>query len=346
MYINFVNEEKKNFYISYWLLLITFLVGLIIVVGGLTRLTDSGLSITQWNLLSGIVPPLNFEDWENLFNLYKHIPEYKLLNSSMTVDEFKYIFWWEYIHRMLGRLIGLLYIIPLLYFTFKRSLTKKKIISLYFIFFLICLQGLIGWYMVKSGLTERTDVSHYRLSIHLLLAFIIFILLFWNYLNLNFTSEIKRSKKIPYNIPFLFLLLILIQVLTGALVSGLDAGQIYQSWPLMNGNFFPDDSTFRELISKETLNTPSQVQFLHRNIAYIIFFLFLCILITIFKNSEYTYLRKTSLIVLLFLLLQIFLGVLTILSGAHIVIASMHQIGSILLITSSLILVFKNSKTN
>ena len=213
MYINFVNEEKKNFYISYWLLLITFLVGLIIVVGGLTRLTDSGLSITQWNLLSGIVPPLNFEDWENLFNLYKRIPEYKLLNSSMTVDEFKYIFWWEYIHRMLGRLIGLLYIIPLLYFTFKRSMTKKKIISLYFIFLLICLQGLIGWYMVKSGLTERTDVSHYRLSIHLLLAFIIFILLFWNYLNLNFTSEIKKSKKIPYNIPFLFLLLILIQVL-------------------------------------------------------------------------------------------------------------------------------------
>ena len=117
MYINFVNEEKKNFYISCWLLLITFLVGLIIVVGGLTRLTDSGLSITEWNLLSGILPPMSFEDWENLFNLYKKIPEYKLLNSSMTVDEFKYIFWWEYIHRMLGRLIGLLYIIPLLYFT-------------------------------------------------------------------------------------------------------------------------------------------------------------------------------------------------------------------------------------
>ena len=218
MYINSVNEENKNFYISCWLLLITFLVALIIVIGGLTRLTDSGLSITQWNLLSGIFPPLNSGDWENLFNLYKNIPEYKLLNSSMTVDEFKYIFWWEYIHRMLGRLIGLLYIIPLLYFTFKRILIREKIISLYLIFFLICLQGFVGWFMVKSGLTERTDVSHYRLSIHLLLAFIIFISLFWNYLNLNFTSEIKKFKKMPYNIPFLFLLLILIQVLTGALV--------------------------------------------------------------------------------------------------------------------------------
>jgi len=346
MYINFVNEENKNFYISCWLLLITFLVALIIVIGGLTRLTDSGLSITQWNLLSGIFPPLNSGDWENLFNLYKNIPEYKLLNSSMTVDEFKYIFWWEYIHRMLGRLIGLLYIIPLLYFTFKRILIREKIISLYLIFFLICLQGFVGWFMVKSGLTERTDVSHYRLSIHLLLAFIIFISLFWNYLNLNFSSEIKKFKKIPYNIPFLFLLLILIQILTGALVSGLDAGQIYQSWPLMNGSYFPDDSSFKELISKDTFNTPSQVQFLHRNIAYIIFFLFIYILITIFKNSEYVYLRKISLIVLFFLLLQIFLGVLTVLSGAQIVLASMHQIGSIFLITSSLILAFKNSKTN
>ena len=328
------------------LLLITFLVALIIVIGGLTRLTDSGLSITQWNLLSGIFPPLNSGDWENLFNLYKNIPEYKLLNSSMTVDEFKYIFWWEYIHRMLGRLIGLLYIIPLLYFTFKRILIREKIISLYLIFFLICLQGFVGWFMVKSGLTVRTDVSHYRLSIHLLLAFIIFILLFWNYLNLNFSSEIKKFKKMPYNIPFLFLFLILIQILTGALVSGLDAGQIYQSWPLMNGSYFPDDSSFKELISKDTFNTPSQVQFLHRNIAYIIFFLFIYILITIFKNSEYVYLRKISLIVLFFLLLQIFLGVLTVLSGAQIVLASMHQIGSILLVTSSLILAFKNSKTN
>ena len=173
--------DKENKYISYWLLLITFLVGLMIVVGGLTRLTDSGLSITTWSLFSGILPPLSINEWENLFNLYKQIPEYKLLNSSMTIDEFKFIFWWEYIHRLLGRLIGILYIIPLIYFTIKKRIHGKNLFFLYFIFFLIFLQGVIGWYMVKSGLTERTDVSHYRLSLHLTLAFIIFILLYHLY---------------------------------------------------------------------------------------------------------------------------------------------------------------------
>ena len=119
MYINFVTEENKNIYVSYWLLLITFFVVLMIVVGGLTRLTDSGLSITRWNLVSGILPPLSIKDWEKFFSLYKQIPEYKLLNSTMTIEEFKIIYWWEYAHRLLGRLVGLLYLIPLLFFTFK-----------------------------------------------------------------------------------------------------------------------------------------------------------------------------------------------------------------------------------
>ena len=128
MYIKFMNVENKNIYISYWLLLITSLVGLIIIVGGLTRLTDSGLSITEWNLISGILPPLSLNDWEKLFTLYKQIPEFKLLNSSMTLDEFKIIFWWEYIHRLLGRLIGILYIFPLIFFTYKRMLDRKTIL--------------------------------------------------------------------------------------------------------------------------------------------------------------------------------------------------------------------------
>ena len=166
-----MNEYNKNIYISLWLLLITFLVALMIVVGGLTRLTDSGLSITKWQLFSGFIPPLNSADWENYFNLYKNIPEFKIQNYSMTLDEFKIIFWWEWAHRFLGRLIGISFLLPLIYFTSKLGFKSLK--SLYFIFFLICFQGFIGWYMVSSGLVDRIDVSHYRLALHLLIAFFI-----------------------------------------------------------------------------------------------------------------------------------------------------------------------------
>ena len=203
MYIKFMDEKNKNLYVSIWLMLITLLVALMIVVGGLTRLTDSGLSITKWDLIAGIIPPLSSSDWEKYFSLYKEIPEYKLLNSSMTLNEFKVIYFWEYGHRILGRLIGLFYFLPLLYFTWKRVFSKKDLISFYLIFFLILFQGFIGWYMVKSGLVDRTDVSHYRLSLHLTLAFIIFILLLWNYLNFNKISGLN-GKKLPYSLPLIF----------------------------------------------------------------------------------------------------------------------------------------------
>ena len=176
-------KENTNVYISYWLLLITFLISLIIVVGGLTRLTDSGLSITEWQLFSGFLPPLNNNDWNNYFNLYKEIPEFKLQNYSMTLNEFKIIFWWEWAHRFLGRLIGICYLLPLIYFTIKLGFKNLK--KLYLIFFLICFQGFVGWYMVSSGLIDRVDVSHYRLASHLLIAFLILSLILWEYFKLK-----------------------------------------------------------------------------------------------------------------------------------------------------------------
>ena len=168
MYINSMAKKNINIYISYWLLLITFLVALMIFVGGLTRLTDSGLSITRWDLISGILPPLSLDDWERSFSLYKQIPEYKLLNSSMTLEQFKTIYWWEYSHRLMGRIVGLFYLIPLFFFAINKSIKKDTLTSLYLILILIIFQGFVGWYMVKSGLTERTDVSHYRLALHLI----------------------------------------------------------------------------------------------------------------------------------------------------------------------------------
>ena len=245
MYINLMLEENKNNSIIRWLLLITLLVALMIVIGGLTRLTDSGLSITNWDLFSGILPPFTFNSWENYFSLYKKIPEFYLENPDMTLAEFKVIFWWEYIHRLLGRIIGLFYIIPLIYFTIKKKIKKETLISLYAILFLICIQGFIGWYMVSSGLTDRTDVSHYRLSVHLTLAFIIFILLLWNYLKYKYNDPYTQNLKIPKYLPLLLLFTILVQISAGALVSGLDAGQIYQSWPLMNSTYYPDDSDIK-----------------------------------------------------------------------------------------------------
>ena len=346
MYINFMIGENKNIYISYWLLLITFLVALMIIVGGLTRLTDSGLSITKWDIISGILPPLSLSDWEKSFTLYKQIPEYKLLNSSMSLEQFKTIYWWEYIHRLLGRIIGLFYLIPLFYFTFKKSIKKNSLISLYLIFFLIFFQGFIGWYMVKSGLTERTDVSHFRLALHLTLAFIIFILLLWNYLKYKNQHTYIHNKKLPSYLLIFFIFCVLVQICIGAFVSGLDAGQIYQSWPLMNQSYFPDDSSLKDLFSTKAFETPSIVQFIHRNLAYFIILLFGFIATIIYRNKDFTYLRRTALLIFIFLVLQIFLGILTVLSGAQIILASMHQMGSIFIITTSLILVFKNSRIN
>ena len=344
MYINSMLEENKNYYIEKWLLLITLLVAAMIVVGGLTRLTDSGLSITKWDLISGILPPFSIDQWETTFNLYKKIPEYKLINSSMTLNEFKVIYWWEYIHRLLGRIIGLFYIIPLIFFTFSKKFIIKNLISYYFIFFLICFQGFIGWYMVKSGLTERTDVSHYRLSIHLTLAFVILIFLLWNLFKVKYKSKFNIYNKLPSYLPNFFLLIVLLQISIGALVSGLDAGQIYQSWPLMNQSFFPDDSSFKDLFLLNALETPSLVQFIHRNLAYLIFIYFILIMMVVFRNKKFLYLKNTIVLLLSALLFQIFLGILTILSGAQIFLASLHQVGSIYLIFASLILVFKNTK--
>ena len=338
MYIE--NNQIKN-YISSWLSLMFCIISLMIIIGGLTRLTDSGLSITEWQLFSGFIPPLKNSEWVNYFNLYKEIPEYKLQNYSMSLNEFKVIFWWEWIHRFLGKLVGILYLIPLLFFSFK--LGFKKLVNLYVIFFLICIQGIIGWYMVSSGLVDRVDVSHFRLSIHLILAFIILSLILWNYLNLKEITLYK--KKINFFIPLFFLILIFVQIIIGAFVAGMDAGQIYNSWPLMGSSYFPADSDIINLFKISSFSDPSLVQFMHRNFAYIIIFFYLFISIKIYKNNL-VYLYFSIKLLGFFLMLQIILGIFTLIYGAQIVLASMHQISSIFLVSSSIYLLYLNFKFN
>ena len=165
-------DKKIDKLFYYWLLICFLMVFLIVIVGGLTRLTNSGLSITEWELFKGVLPPLTVTTWENYFHLYKNIPQYKILNNNMSLDEFKIIFYWEYFHRILGRLIGLFFILPFVYFYISNSMNKKYTFTCFTILILILIQGLVGWFMVKSGLNDRVTVSHYRLSLHLTIAFI------------------------------------------------------------------------------------------------------------------------------------------------------------------------------
>ena len=327
-------KNKYNKLFTIWLFCLIFTITLMIVVGGLTRLTDSGLSITKWDLFKGILPPLNNEDWLFYFSLYKKIPQYFLLNKGMTLEEFKYIYYWEYFHRNLGRIIGISFIIPFIFFTYKKAISNEYKVKFLLIFLLVCLQGIIGWFMVKSGLIETTTVSHYKLSLHLFTAFIILSSLVW--ILLNFLTKSNKSfffNSNKFNSLKLFIFLVYSQIIIGALVSGLDAGKIYQTWPLMNSTYFPDDVLFSNFINN--FSDPSFIQFLHRNLGYLIFISFIFVGYYIFKKKK-SVLYKPYYFLLFFIILQIVLGICTLLSNLNLVLASAHQISSIFLIFFSL----------
>ena len=336
----FQKEEKVEKLFSYWLFSSLILVFLIIVIGGLTRLTNSGLSIIEWELFKGIFPPMNDMTWSIYFEKYKTIPQYKLLNFNMSLDEFKIIFYWEYIHRILARFIGLFFLIPLIFFYFSKKIKKKYIATCTLVFLLIIFQGLVGWYMVKSGLIHNTTVSHYRLALHLSIAVIIISTIFWLLKNVN-----NNEKKIFFKfskdcLPYQFLLIIIfLQIILGAFVSGLDAGMIYQTWPLMGDSYLPNDTLLINFKNYIDFNNRSLLQFYHRNLAYLIIIYLIILSISIYRN-RIKHLFKSLNYLLSILVLQIFLGIFTLLSGLNIFLASAHQISSVLLIFSALNLYF------
>ena len=324
-------NSHLNYQLKIWLFLLLGLVILIILVGGLTRLTDSGLSITTWELFVGLVPPLSNEKWINYFDLYKKIPEFNEQNFNMTLNEFKVIFWWEWIHRQLGRLIGLTVLLPLIYFTIKHGLWILRRYGI--IFILVCFQGFIGWYMVSSGLVDRVDVSHYRLSLHLVTAFIILSVIFWKILQIKNIQKTEISIRL-YFVKF-FLLLLFLQLIIGAFVSGMDAGTVYNTWPLMGTSYFPDDSKILEFLNISFFNNPSIVQFIHRNLAYLIVIIYAYLLFLVIRENNKIFI-KPILLIGVSLLLQVILGVMTLLSGVKITYASLHQINSIFIILTTL----------
>ena len=334
----FVNSDNYIKYLKIWLIGLFLLIVLMIAVGGLTRLTDSGLSITAWELFTGILPPLNSNEWNFYFLQYKKIPEYKNINFGMSLHEFKIIFYWEYAHRLLARIVGLFTFVPLIIFWIKFRNSKFYSNKYFWIFFLVCLQGFIGWFMVSSGLTQNNDVSHFRLALHLSLALFILCLIFC------YILDCFNIKKFNIKIPNLFLLIILkliiLQIILGAFLSGLDGGLIYNTWPDMNGTFFPSDILFRDLFTSEFFYNTSIIQFLHRFIAYVLV-LFVIVLNYLFIKRRIGI--KNIMLFDLAILIQIFLGVITLISGVEIKYASLHQLGSIFVLTSYLVVLYKTS---
>ena len=326
--------------IAIWLLVCCVLVFAMIVVGGVTRLTDSGLSIVEWQPIVGTVPPITQEDWDVLLEKYRATPQYQQVNKGMSIDEFKSIFWWEYFHRLLGRLIGLVFFIPFVYFLIKKKIDRPLGIKLVGIFILGGLQGFMGWYMVMSGLVNDPHVSQYRLTAHLGLAFVIFAAMLWVAMDIlspkSVNSEPNERIQGLRQFSFGLTTLIFIMVLSGGFVAGIRAGLTYNTFPLMNGYLIPPDLFILEPWYRNFFDNMTTVQFDHRLIAWILAF---TVPLFWFKSRKVELSGTTRLACNLFLLMlaiQIGLGIATLLHVVPIPLAASHQGGAVLLFAASL----------
>ena len=335
---------KKNKAIVTWLLSGCSLIFIMVLVGGITRLTNSGLSMVNWSLFMGAIPPLNDIQWEEIFELYKQSPEFKKINYDYTLSDFKYIFFWEYLHRMIGRLLGLVFIIPFFYFLFKKMLSKKLLFQSLLLFCLGALQGAIGWWMVKSGLVDRPDVSHFRLAIHLTTAFITCAFCFWVALPLIFYDKIKGDRKM-FNSILILAVLVLIQIIYGAFVAGLNAGVGFNTWPKMNGEWVPQAVYALNPLWKNFVSAPYGIQFFHRSFAFIIVGFIIYIWKKGITKSISPQHNKALHLLLLIVLLQTTVGVFTILFMVPFSLALIHQLIAFLMLMSIVycLFIFKES---
>ena len=337
--------EKDNKKVIYWLLTGCFLIFIMVVIGGITRLTHSGLSISNYKLISGTLPPMNELEWTEAFDLYKQYPEYQKLNNHFNLQDFKDIYFWEWLHRFIGRMIGLVFLIPFLYFLITKQLTKPTIKKAIILLCMGAFQGFMGWYMVKSGLVDNPDVSHYRLAAHLITAFITFAYTFWVALDLIFPSRKKA------NIGFINLIrwglaVLLLQIIYGAFVAGLDAGFIHNHWPMMNEGKFLHETVYIEQspLYKNFIEGKSGVQFVHRILAYIVV-LFVFIIWRNSKKIELTILQARSINYLLVIVgIQFILGVFTILLNVPVWLGVAHQVGAFFLLSAMTFTLHKFTK--
>ena len=322
-----------------WLLFSAFLVLMMILVGGITRLTDSGLSIVEWKPIAGILPPLNLEDWQNLFAQYQKSPEFLKLHPDMNLDEFKSIFWWEYFHRVLGRIIGIVFLIPFLFFALKKQIPKKLLPHLLLLFILGGLQGYMGWYMVQSGLVDDPYVSPLRLMMHLGLALVIYAYMITLAIKNSQKTQIieEKTRHFLKRNGHIALALTGLTILSGALVAGLDAGLVYNTFPLMDGDWIPKDYSAQSPFYVNFFHNPANVQFNHRVLA-ILTFLFICYFgFSALKQDLPRKIRVLVFHMIFIVCLQVLLGILTLLFVVPIPLAILHQLNAILLFTFVLV---------
>ncbi len=337
--------KKDNNKVVIWLLIGCLLIFIMVVVGGITRLTHSGLSISNYKLISGTIPPLNETEWQTAFDLYKQYPEYQKLNNQFSLQDFKDIYFWEWLHRFIGRMIGLVFFLPFLYFLIKKQLTKSTIKKSIVLLLLGAFQGFLGWYMVKSGLVDNPDVSHYRLAAHLTTAFITFAYTFWVALDIMFPNR-KQINKGFRNLVRVGLVILFVQIIYGAFVAGLDAGFIHNHWPLMNDGKFMHETVYTEQIPlyKNFIEGKSGVQFAHRILAYIVTIFILFIWYKTKKTNLTKYQSKGVNGLLLMVGVQFLLGVFTILLQVPVWLGVAHQIGAFFLLTTMIFTLHRFSK--
>ena len=317
--------------LAVWLLIVAALVFAMVVVGGITRLTESGLSITEWKPVSGAIPPLNQADWAAAFDAYKHVPQYRAIHGTMTLDQFKFIFFWEWVHRLLGRVIGLVFLLPMIWFWIRGAIPagyKPRLIAL---LALGGLQGAIGWWMVTSGLLQGTAVSHYRLAIHLLLALTIMAGLIWTALDLMQVARNARAR--PAQLTGFALLVgavIYVQLLYGAWLAGLKAGYVSNTWPLMNDHLVPEGIDWSQGAASAFSNDPFLVHFIHRWWAWVA----VAALVMLARRVKRKGSRAASIAIHSAFGTQILLGIATVMTGVNIMLATAHQaVGAILIAT-------------
>ena len=312
-------------WVTYWLILIAVMIAAMVVVGGATRLTGSGLSITEWNPIMGAIPPLADADWQAAFAKYQQSSQYRLQNTGMTIDQFKFIFWWEWAHRLLGRMIGVVFFLPFVIFAALKMLPRRIWGRLITIFILGGLQGALGWYMVASGLVDRVSVSQYRLSAHLTFAAIILAFVLWVVFSL--TRAHHRPKGGMQWLALLLVPLVLLQIAAGGFVAGLDAGQGYNTWPLMDGAFVPAGLGALQPWWANLFENALTVQFDHRMLAYVVFALVM-VQVAGIRTSP-------ALLLAVFVLFQVALGITTLLSHVPLDLALLHQLGAIAVLAAA-----------
>lgn len=337
--------QKGDRLIARWLFVVAAMIFAMVVVGGITRLTESGLSMVRWEPVKGIIPPLTEEAWQAEFAAYQQYPEYQKVNLGMTLDEFKAIYWWEFGHRLLGRSIGLVFLLPFLVFLAKGYVRPKLKPKLWAMFVLGGLQGALGWYMVASGLVDQPDVSHYRLAAHLMMALIIYAYILWVAFDLVEPagappSSLWRQDQRASALVIALAVLVTAQITLGAFVAGLNAGFSYNTWPLMDGRFIPTGLWLLEPWWHNLLENHTMLQFLHRMGAYAA--LIGALLLWLFmRRSGRAEVRLASHLLLAAMLIQVILGIITLLLVVPVSWGAAHQAGAVIVLTALLFLAHK-----